>query len=49
MSDKELIQELRKMLKLSQEDREFLESCYEGTYVYDGGNFDETFEVGVRI
>ena len=49
MSDKELIQELRKMIKLSQEDREFLESCYEGTYVYDGENFDDTFEACVRI
>ena len=49
MSDKELIQELRKMIKLSQEDREFLESCYEGTYVYDGGNFDDTFEACVKM
>ena len=49
MSDKELIQELRKMLKLSQEDREFLESCFEGTYVYNGENFDDTFEACVRM
>ena len=49
MSDKELIQELRKMIKLSQEDREFLESCYGGTYVYNGGNFDDTFEACVKI
>ena len=49
MSDKELIQELRKMLKLSQEDREFLESCYEGTYAYNGENFDDTFEACVKM
>ena len=49
MSDKELIQELRKMIKLSQEDREFLESCYEGTYVYNGENFDDTFEACVKM
>ena len=49
MSDKELIKELRKMLKLSQEDREFLESCYEGTYAYNGGNFDDTFEACVKM
>mgnify|MGYP000355394035 CR=1 FL=1 len=49
MSDKELIQELRKMLKLSQEDRGFLESCYEGAYVFNGKNFDDTFEACVRM
>ena len=49
MSDKELIQELRKMIKLSQEDREFLESCYEGTYAYNGENFDDTFEACVKM
>ena len=49
MSDKELIQELRKMLKVSQEDREYLESYYGGIYVYNGGNFDDVFEAGVEI
>ena len=50
MSDKELIQELRKMLKVSQEDREYLESYYYGgIYVYNGGNFDDVFEAGVEI
>ena len=49
MSDKELIQELRKMLKLSQEDREFLERCYEGTYAYNGENFDDAFEACVKV
>ncbi len=49
MKDKELIQELRKMLKVSQEDREYLENYYGGIYVYNGGNSDDTFEAGVKI
>ena len=49
MSDKELIQELRKMIKVSQEDREYLESYYGGIYVYNGGNSDDVFEAGVEI
>ncbi len=50
MKDKELIQELRKMIKVSQEDREYLESCCcGGIYVYNGGNFDDVFEAGVEI
>ncbi len=49
MKDKELIQELRKMIKVSQEDREYLESYYGGIYVYNGGNFDDVFEAGVEI
>ena len=50
MSDKELIQELRKMLKVSQQDREYLESYYCGEIdANNGGNFDDTFEAGVEI